>query len=801
MPYEPNQPNLQRLKKAYAEGTKRTVFFIGAGCSVEVGLPTWRGLLEKLQNRILCEVSSVNADEQILENYRRLEELANGDDFWKFFDHANNHWPTTYADYMQDELISVAGTASIPKVYEKIWSMRSVKQVFTLNIDGLVTRAFFASKQRAEHQLFEYNGFNVTDSLQYLARDAYMVVNLHGKSSEPSSWIMNETERQRLISGVNSEKYTSFLTRLFSEYNVVFVGVNPADIAISPSLRKAKSLDLLGDHYWIVPAPTADNERWAQANRIRLIRYQPDFSSEGEQAHSLAILSILSDIEAFVSHDVKVELPQSITPTSVDLSLSASDLSIQLSTDRLSAVRSLSGKAAQIIEKHGFQSTAFSSFCEDYTVPIQISCIFKPGDTEYNRLHVYKIRQLIQNKGASSVWLVESAEPEGGNYYAAKILNGTAFADQIERESFRRGIESIYLLSQADLSVGPRYICHYEVPLSLIMELISGHSLRDFVENSHDRSELVLGVMSSVSSAIQACHRSSGEVLHRDLRPGNVLLENWFIGYDPSQIRDSTVRLINFDLSWHRFTSGNTKAISAFDVGFYAPEQRNAKNSAPPRTAATDVYMLGMVFYYLICGEVPPDGGATVGSWEELVKRKMGSGPKDEMVKNRLSRLILSMTRPEINDRIDMTNVEGEIEALIAWRGDVLSEIDDDFFVENLALSTRRPYRWDSASLSALVGLKPEIEFKVAYQQRGRRATFSFSRTRDHSDRRAGFGEKIRQRVSSVGAMLSGDGWETSVNGNRGLDASIRIEDLKALPGKGGARWEVIADQLLATFD
>jgi NAD-dependent SIR2 family protein deacetylase len=53
MPYDKQQDSVEELCRLYSEGTTQTVFFVGAGCSVEVGLPTWRALQEQLLEKIL----------------------------------------------------------------------------------------------------------------------------------------------------------------------------------------------------------------------------------------------------------------------------------------------------------------------------------------------------------------------------------------------------------------------------------------------------------------------------------------------------------------------------------------------------------------------------------------------------------------------------------------------------------------------------------------------------------------------------------------------------------------------------
>lgn len=223
MAYDASQANIELLSKEYAEGTRRTVFFLGAGGSTEVGFPTWGALRDGLFSRISDEVDSASADDELLEKFREVEELSSDNDrFWEFFARSAKSWPTTYNDYLTSQFDDVVPEVETPKLYQRIWSMRRSHQVFTLNVDGLISRAFRELKSDPrQHQLLEFDGFNITDSLSYLARDSYCVMNLHGTYQQKSRWIMDDSQRAKLMNGEQGAKYSAYIARLFSEYRKV----------------------------------------------------------------------------------------------------------------------------------------------------------------------------------------------------------------------------------------------------------------------------------------------------------------------------------------------------------------------------------------------------------------------------------------------------------------------------------------------------------------------------------------------------------------------------------------------------
>lgn len=143
MGYDTNQSNIALLAKEYAEGTKRTVFFVGAGASSEVGMPTWTQLREGLLSKISSQVDIPSSDKNTVDNFRELEDLSeDNDQIWRFFSESAKNWPTTYSDFMEEQFDEKVSHVEIPTVYNKLWGMKKCRQIFTLNIDGLVSRSF-----------------------------------------------------------------------------------------------------------------------------------------------------------------------------------------------------------------------------------------------------------------------------------------------------------------------------------------------------------------------------------------------------------------------------------------------------------------------------------------------------------------------------------------------------------------------------------------------------------------------------------------------------------------------------------
>ena len=802
MAYDTNQGTLKLLKRSYAEKTRRTIFFIGAGASAESGLPTWYDLRESVHRAIDLNVGS-NASEEILTDFRELEARRSSNDYWGYFEYAESHWKTTYDDALSNALDLDYSKVTLPVVYEKLWAMRNCKQIVTLNVDGLIEQAFQSNDRTRRAKLLSYDGYAVTDSQAFFARDAFCCLNLHGTVYQKSRWVMNGAERRKLTNGASGTKYRAFLTWLFQSHNVVFVGVNPEDIAVSPAIQEAQKSGILGMHFWICPTPSSSTRGWAEKNGIRIIAYKPEGLADGGKVHSATICSILDDLEQYASPEPEVELP--ITRSAIEISSlpDGPQLIEMVYQNRSEAIDLLAGAATGLGCRYGFGSAQLTEFIRNNSLAIQIATALDSKAQKHNFLGKYKLHEKIQGSGSSSVWLAEDPF-QGGEYLIAKVLNGNTHEDETERQSFRRGIESMYLLNKSNSSISPKYIDHFELPLAVVMEHITGSPLSEVVktEDFCEPSD-TLTIFLAIAHAVRSCHVSEGQVLHRDLKPGNIIFEGWFPGYEKSQLFEAPARLINFDLSWHRYSSGNTKAISAEESGYYAPEQKGRKNTAPPRSASTDAYMLGMVLFYLVCSEHPPEGGARLVDWSDQIRRVVKRRFKDIAVANRVARLIEMMTQPDMNRRLDIEAARAEVESLLRFMRKDFSNVDHDVFVENLIVSAGREYVWNPDKFEGKAATSLQADFFVRYQPKGMKCEIEFTRSRGDADNRSTFGPKINAKIQEAMQSLKDAGWICETNGAviRSLHAHIRMSDLISKSDLGASEMRTVANRLLTNFD
>ena len=130
------------------------------------------------------------------------------------------------------------------------------------------------------------------------------------------------------------------------------------------------------------------------------------------------------------------------------------------------------------------------------------------------------------------------------------------------------------------------------------MKYATGGSLRAAAATLRNQPNECVRLLAKVARAIEYAH--SQGILHRDLQPGNILLDS----------RGEPL-VSDFGLAkWLTESSDLTQTLTTFGTpGYIAPEQ--AESAAGDLTPAADVYSLGAILFNLLAHR-PPFVGANV---------------------------------------------------------------------------------------------------------------------------------------------------------------------------------------------
>jgi eukaryotic-like serine/threonine-protein kinase len=186
--------------------------------------------------------------------------------------------------------------------------------------------------------------------------------------------------------------------------------------------------------------------------------------------------------------------------------------------------------------------------------------------------------------------IVRAEDTSLGRTVAVKLLAERYAADDSVRARFTREA-----LAAARVSASPHTVTIFDVgewegrPY-IVMEYMPGGSLADrLAAGGAQPARKVLGWLEGAAEALDAAHRRG--VVHRDVKPGNLLLDE-----------DETVKVADFGIASAAGTDSLTQDGTVLGTaGYLSPEQARGE----PTTPATDRYGLGVVAYELLSGRRP----------------------------------------------------------------------------------------------------------------------------------------------------------------------------------------------------
>jgi serine/threonine-protein kinase len=149
------------------------------------------------------------------------------------------------------------------------------------------------------------------------------------------------------------------------------------------------------------------------------------------------------------------------------------------------------------------------------------------------------------------------------------------------------------------------------------MKFVEGGHLDEVVKREPMPIRRAVELIAKIARTVDYAHEHG--ILHRDIKPGNILLD-----------RNGEPRLTDFGLA--RLVEAESTVTATLDVlgtpSYMAPEQ--AAGDTMKVSKATDVYGLGAVLYQLLTGQPPFAGGTTY----ETIKLLLDTEPRPPRLLN-----------------------------------------------------------------------------------------------------------------------------------------------------------------------
>jgi serine/threonine protein kinase/ABC-type phosphate/phosphonate transport system substrate-binding protein len=233
--------------------------------------------------------------------------------------------------------------------------------------------------------------------------------------------------------------------------------------------------------------------------------------------------------------------------------------------------------------------------------------------------------ELLEQLGRGGMGVVYKARQVALNRpVALKLISAGEFASPVLIQRFHREAEAAANLHHPNIvpiyETGEIQGQHY-----LSMALIEGIGLDEYIKRagvevglpnksarsvSRKRQEDIARLLAKVAHAVDHAHQHG--VLHRDLKPGNILVD-----------QNGEPHLTDFGLAKVIGRADSSLTVTGAIMGtpsFMAPEQAAGKNKST--STAADVYSLGAILYAMLTGVPPFRGDTPVETLRQVVEQE-----------------------------------------------------------------------------------------------------------------------------------------------------------------------------------
>jgi serine/threonine protein kinase/tetratricopeptide (TPR) repeat protein len=225
--------------------------------------------------------------------------------------------------------------------------------------------------------------------------------------------------------------------------------------------------------------------------------------------------------------------------------------------------------------------------------------------------------ELLEEIGRGGQGVVYRARQKSLNRIVAlKVIGLGQWATPAHLKRFRREAEAAASLDHS--GIVPIYeVSEREGSCYFSMKFVEGGQLDEIVKREPIPIRRAVELIAKVARTVHYAHDHG--ILHRDIKPGNVLL-------------DAKGEPLLTDFGLARLVETESTVTHTMDVlgtpSYMAPEQAVGNNAAV--SSATDVYGLGAVLYQLLTGHPPFAGGTTY----ETIKLLLDTEPRQPRVWN-----------------------------------------------------------------------------------------------------------------------------------------------------------------------
>jgi len=271
--------------------------------------------------------------------------------------------------------------------------------------------------------------------------------------------------------------------------------------------------------------------------------------------------------------------------------------------------------------------------------------LLTPGHPELlGRLAEYDIESFIGQGGFGVV--LRAFDRELNRTVAIKILAPHLATIGAARRRFIREAQAAAAVVHPNVVPIHAVRADAEHPF-LVMTYVPGCSLQEYVlQQGPLEPQAVVRIAQQVAAGLAAAHRQG--LVHRDIKPGNILLENGL----------SRALITDFGLARAADDAASQTGWLAGTPHYMSPEQAASENL----DGRSDLFSLGSVMYFMATGREPFQGTQPLAILNQIVRQKPPSVRSiNAEIPRTLARVIERLLEKNPNDRIQSASQLSEL--------------------------------------------------------------------------------------------------------------------------------------------
>jgi serine/threonine protein kinase/tetratricopeptide (TPR) repeat protein len=247
----------------------------------------------------------------------------------------------------------------------------------------------------------------------------------------------------------------------------------------------------------------------------------------------------------------------------------------------------------------------------------------------------YELLDVLGKGGIGTVYKARDLTLERD--VAVKFLSPAIASDAAQKARFVREAKAASILDHPSICTIHEISETDEGQLFIVMAYCRGQSLRARLETNPLTIREAIDIAGKVAVGLQHAHQSG--IVHRDIKPSNIMLAE-----------DGAIKIVDFGLarlSGEDTTSLTLEGAILGTVAYMSPEQLQG-HAVDLRT---DIWSWGIMFYEMLCGRRPFEGGSSIATAEEILRKQAAPPSSLRRIPSALDDLVLQALEKDAGRR------------------------------------------------------------------------------------------------------------------------------------------------------